>query len=77
MVILKLLAGIFLFIHNLLMKLSDLKSQNSTSTIDTGLTRADVDIILKVISNSTFVVKDIEILYGALYRLQELRNKLP
>jgi hypothetical protein len=59
------------------MKLSDLKSQNSTSNIDTGLTRADVDIILKVISNSTFVVKDIEILYGALYRLQELRNKLP
>lgn len=77
MVILKLLVGIFLFIHNLLMKLSDLKSQNSTSNIDTGLTRADVDIILKVISNSTFVVKDIEILYGALYRLQELRNKLP
>lgn len=59
------------------MKLSDVKSQNSAPNIDPGLTRADVDIILKVISNSTFVVKDIEILYGALYRLQELRNKLP
>lgn len=59
------------------MKLSDVKSQNPAPSTDPGLTRADVDIILKVISTSTFVVKDIEILYGALYRLQELRNKLP
>jgi hypothetical protein len=76
MEILKRTLGKFIFIHNWLMKLSDVKSQNGGVQNNSDLTRADVDIILKVIANSTFVVKDIESLYGALYRLQELRNKL-
>lgn len=48
----------------------------SNTEIKNELTLEEVDIIIRVMGSATFPVKDIEPLYRAIYKLQELRNKL-
>jgi hypothetical protein len=47
-----------------------------TRVIESAFTIEDVDVIIKVLAGASFPVKDIESLYRAIYKLQELRNKL-
>lgn len=49
---------------------------SDTPIIENTLSYEDVDVIIRVLGNSTFSVRDIETLYRAIYKLQELRNKL-
>jgi hypothetical protein len=44
--------------------------------IKNNLTLEEVEIIIRVMGSASFPVKDIEPLYRAIYKLQELRNKL-
>lgn len=39
-------------------------------------TLSEVDAIIRALSTSHFPTKDIEILYGGIYKLQELRKQL-
>lgn len=41
-----------------------------------NFTRSDIELILRLLSQTTFPVKDIETLYITLYKLQELHKKL-
>lgn len=47
-----------------------------TQVIENTFTFEDVDVIIRVLGGASFPVKDIETLYRAIYKLQELRNKL-
>lgn len=44
--------------------------------IENSFTLEEVDIIIRVLGSASFPVKEIEPLYRAIYKLQELRTKL-
>lgn len=44
--------------------------------IENTLTLEEVDLLVRVLGTASFPVREIEELYRAIYKLQELRNKL-
>jgi hypothetical protein len=50
--------------------------ENARNIVENTLTLEEVDIVIRVMGSATFPVKDIEPLYRAIFKLQELRNKL-
>lgn len=47
----------------------------SAQQIDNNLTASEIELILRLLGTTHFPVKDIEILYKAIYKLQEEYNK--
>jgi len=47
------------------------KQQQQVIYPDHQLTRAEIEVVLRLLASTTFPVKDIEVLYSALIKLQE------
>ncbi len=49
---------------------------NVPKKIENNFSLEEIDVLIRVLSGATAPVRDIEPLYRAIYKLQELRNKL-
>ena len=51
-------------------------SPESSDIPKLDITFGEIDVVLRALSTSHFPVKDIDVLYTAIYKLQELRQKI-